>query len=116
YGSGGRTERVARVLRLLADGCGTAPSPTAEELRTLLSRLQKAETRAAQAEALERAHQDYWATRYAEKVASLERQRQLGTETGPRITHQEYLELHRRIAKLSRRLARYEEVDAPEES
>ena len=110
YGISGRTERIARLLRAVERTVPRASTQSAA-VEALREQLQRAEQRAARAEAREQAHQDYWAARYAEKIAALERRQRVVSSAGPAITHEQYLNLHRRIAELSRRLARYEDVE-----
>jgi outer membrane murein-binding lipoprotein Lpp len=105
HGHSARTQRVARIVKEL----NSAPPQSVEEVLTLREQLRAAVERAERAEQRERAHQDYWAARYAEQVAALSRSSQTSVEG---ISHQQYLAIHQRAAALRRRLARYEDPDA----
>jgi hypothetical protein len=117
FGSGGRTERICRVLkRLESDGeaARVADAAIADEMAALRERARLAEARAALSEERERQHQDLWAARYAEKVAQLERQSR-ATQSVRGVTHEQYLRVYQRAVGLARRLAKYEDPDKPPE-
>jgi hypothetical protein len=117
FGGCGRTERICKVLKELeaqrsppATG-SSAPTGT-EELASLREQLLAAQSRAELSEERERAHQDLWASRYAEKVAELEKQPRT-THRNSGVSHDQYLRVYQRAADLARRLAKYEDPDKP---
>jgi len=111
YGAGGRTERVSRILQsVLKEWQPEAAVVEDADTAVLRRQLSDALTRAARAEELERRHQDFWAARYDERMAELERQVPPPSASG--VSSEQYLRLYRRAAELWNRLARYEEVGA----
>lgn len=108
FGSCGRTERVAEILRAVTEQEARVPGAGSAELSSLLRRLSDAEARAARAEALERHHQDFWAARYQDKLFELTNRTCEPASTA--VPHAAYLQLYRKATELARRLARYEEV------
>jgi hypothetical protein len=115
FGGCGRTERICRILKRLEserEGLG-ATSLASEDLEALRARVRAAEARAALSEERERQHQDLWASRYAEKVAELEKQSQRATGRTTGVTHEQYLRVYQRATELARRLAKYEDPDKP---
>lgn len=107
----GKSARVARILRDLADSVGLASheGPAEQEIARLRSELaqaieraEKAEKRALLAEERERAHQDFWAERYVQKLDELERQRAALVRAHERASTEEHLRLRQRIAWLER--------------
>jgi hypothetical protein len=116
-GSGGRTERICRVLKRLeseGEAARVADAAVTDEIAALRERVRLAEARAALSEERERQHQDLWAARYAEKVAQLERQSR-ATQSLRGVTHEQYLRVHQRAIRLARRLAKYEDPEKPDE-
>jgi hypothetical protein len=116
FGGYGRTERVCRILRRLESQerlVAASDSLQSQEIEALHERVRAAEARAALSEERERQHQDLWASRYAEKVAALERQQPRATQRSAGVTHEQYLRVYQRAAELARRLARYEDPDKP---
>lgn len=114
HGAAGRTERVSRILSRLETHQPFEPTHVeapAPDATALLERLDAAEARAARSEEMERRHQDYWAERYAEKADELERKYSAILQARPPITTDQYLRLQRRVAELSRRLSKYEDVE-----
>jgi hypothetical protein len=116
FGGCGRTERVCRILKRLESQerlvAASVSSPN-EEIEALYERVRAAEARAALSEERERQHQDFWASRYAEKVAALERQQPRVTHRSAGVTHEQYLRVYQRAEELARRLAKYEDPDKP---
>jgi hypothetical protein len=116
FGGCGRTERICRILKRLESQdrpSVVSASIQSQELEALHERVRAAEARAALSEERERQHQDLWASRYAEKVAALEKKQLNATRRAPGITHDQYLRVHQRAAELARRLAKYEDPDKP---
>jgi len=114
FGGYGRTQRICRILRQIeAQWQPANASSGTDEIETLLERLRVAEARAAVSEERERHHQDLWASRYAEKVAELEKHRIRATARPAGVTHDQYLRVYQRAADLARRLAKYEDPDKP---
>jgi hypothetical protein len=109
YGACGRTERVKNILQdVLGEWRPEVPVVEDANITLLRQKLSDAEARAARAEELERRHQDFWAARYAERVAELENRAPPPAPTG--VSTEKYVRLYRRAAELWDRLARYEEV------
>jgi hypothetical protein len=127
FGSAGRTERVAAILKaVLASPPSEATSrrhdvttsrpqsiPPDEATRRVLEAQEAARAataRAELAEERERAHQDLWANRYLERLE--ESQRQMAREYGikEREATNRYLSLMNRVQELANRLAKYEHV------
>ena len=109
FGASGRRERVNNILHSVKvqwkAEAATASDPDVTSLRRqLLDAMRRAE----RAEALERAHQDFWAARYAEKMVELASRVQPPQTTA--VSSEQYLRLYRRAAELWDRLAQYEEV------
>jgi hypothetical protein len=123
YGGCGRTERICRILKQLERQRRASPvvpkdvpsndSVEPVELERLREQLRLAQERAALSEERERRHQDLWASRYAEKVAQLDRQPNRAAVQAAAITHEQYLRVYQRAADLARRLAKYEDPDKP---
>jgi len=118
FGGCGRTERICKILKRLesqrqAPAAPSSASAASEDLRALRERVQIAEARAALSEERERQHQDLWASRYAEKVAALEKQSLRATNRANGVTHEQYLRVYQRATELARRLAKYEDPDKP---
>ena len=114
YGASGRTSRVLQILRETADHHQKerlVPNVTAEALR---ARLADAEVRAARAEERERRHQDFWATRYQDKLIELETQQQRDRQARG-VDSEQYMRLYQKFAEVSRRLAQYEDLGPPNE-
>jgi hypothetical protein len=112
FGGCGRTERICRILRQLESEerkPSASVSVESAELETLREQLRVAQARAALSEERERLHQDLWASRYAEKVAELEKPAPRGPVPSLGITHDQYLRVCQRAADLARRLAQYED-------
>jgi hypothetical protein len=128
YGGCGRTARVSGILRATAErlhkdwqrasrGNGGQRDRDLEDMQGLVASLRyelKLMTqRAIKAEARERAHQDFWANRYAERVAELERRQEELAKSRPGVTAEQYLRVYQRTAELWRRLAEYEPTVEP---
>jgi hypothetical protein len=119
FGGCGRTERICKVLkqleaqRLPPSIASSTSAGAEEELVSLREHLRAAEARAELSEERERQHQDLWASRYAEKVAELEKQQPRATHRTSGVTHDQYLRVYQRAVDLARRLARYEDPDKP---
>ena len=108
YGASGRRERVNNILHSVKVQWKAEASVADSDITSLQRQLLDAQRRAERAEALERSHQDFWAARYAEKLASLESRVQPVRPTG--VSSEQYLRLYRRAAELWNRLGQYEEV------
>ena len=112
HGAAGRTERVARLLKLVEDEVAAA-RPSVEEgaegIEKLHEQLRDAQARATRAEEIERSHQDFWARRYAEKVDELEKRYAAALKARAPISPDQYLRLHQEMAQLRRRLAQCEQ-------
>lgn len=114
FGGCGRTERICKILRVVeAQWVPPAVSDASDEISVLRERLRVSEARAAVSEERERQHQDLWASRYAEKVAELEKHRVRATARPVGVSHEQYLRVYQRAADLARRLAKYEDPDKP---
>jgi hypothetical protein len=114
FGGCGRTERICKIFkRLESQERPILSAGVDDQIQILHERLRAAEARAALSEERERQHQDLWASRYADKVAALERQQSRATARAPGITHEQYLRVYQRAAELARRLAKYEDPDKP---
>jgi len=114
YGAAARTERVAQILRSVADSVDQALDSThlIEELQRLHQRVREAEQRAALAEEREARHQDFWATRYGDKLAALEARERLGEQQArSAVSAGQYLRIYQKAAELARRLSQYEDVE-----
>lgn len=107
----GKSARVARILRAATAGipapcyAGTAQEEIARLRHALdqaTERTGEAEGRARVAEERERAHQDYWAQRYLEKLDEFDRQQAALVKVRERAATDQYLRLHQRIAELER--------------
>jgi len=106
HGAGGRTERIARILKQLQNELALLPpnEPGGEELEKLQQRVREAEARAERAEQLERSHQDFWARRYSEKADELERRHAAALKNRASISADQHLRLLQENAELRRRL------------
>jgi hypothetical protein len=119
FGGCGRTERICRILKKLE---AAHPLPqrsaaaTEDEIEALRERVRVAEARAVLSEERERHHQDLWASRYAEKIAELEKHQPRPTSRLTGVSHEQYLRVYQRAAELARRLAVYEDPDKPPSS
>lgn len=111
HGAGGRTERIAGVLRRMHQELSTVPpaGPGGEELEQLHQRVRDAEARAARAEQLERSHQDFWARRYGEKMDELERRYASALKGRAPISADQHLRLLQENAELRRRLLEHQQ-------
>jgi hypothetical protein len=113
HSASGRNARVGRILREVAS---RAPAADAAALSRRVMEaeqaLQKAVERAERAEERERAHQDLWGRRWAEKADELERRYEAALQRRANITVNEYLRLRQELAATSRRLAEYEAREA----
>ena len=116
FGGCGRTERVCRILRRLEAASAAPQVSTAaaeDEIEALRARVRAAEARALLSEERERHHQDLWASRYAEKIAELEKHQPRAASRVTGVSHEQYLRVYQRAAELARRLAKYEDPDKP---
>ena len=111
----GRNARVARILREVTERVAVPTyegTPDAEIVR-LRSALQRAERQVAEAiaraelsEERERAHQDLWALRFAERMDESERRLAAAVRRHEQERAEEQLRLRQRIAELERENAR----------
>jgi hypothetical protein len=116
FGGCGRTERVCSILKKLQAASPPPQSAVAaadDEINVLRERVRTAEARAVLSEERERHHQDLWASRYAEKIAELEKHQPRVASRVTGVSHEQYLRAHQRAAELARRLAKYEDPDKP---
>lgn len=107
----GKSARVARILRDLAERAavpsyeGSAEEEVdrlRRELAQASERAEKAESRALLSEERERAHQDHWARRYAEKVDELDRQRAALVRAHEQAIADAQMRLRQQVAWLER--------------
>lgn len=118
YGVKGRTERITAILKEEAGSALPFPLvPTeasdvaalSERVRVAEERAAQAELRAVRAEELERNHQDFWANRYAERVAQMERHyAELAGRPSTGVSADQYLKVCQLNAELTRRLELYQ--------
>jgi hypothetical protein len=116
FGGCGRTERVCRILKQLearSPAPQNAVAPADGEIEALRERVRAAEARAVLSEERERHHQDLWASRYAEKIADLEKHQPRVVNRVTGVSHEQYLRVYQRAAELARRLSKYEDPDKP---
>jgi len=114
FGGCGRTERICRILKQVESQWKPVnPGAGTDEIQVLRDRLRVSEARAAVSEERERQHQDLWASRYAEKVAELEKHQIRAMARPAGVTHEQYLRVYQRAVDLARRLAKYEDPDKP---
>jgi len=114
FGGCGRTERICRILKQVESQWEpVSPGAETEGIELLRERLRVAEARAAVSEERERQHQDLWASRYAEKVAELQKHQTRAIARPVGVTNEQYLRVYQRAVDLARRLAKYEDPDKP---
>ena len=89
------------------------PAPSVDELEDLRVQLKAAVERASRAEEREIQHQDYWATRFAERLEELERMHATQLSLTTQRASERYLRLYQWSAQLAERLSRYEVVEPP---
>jgi hypothetical protein len=112
FGARGRWERVTAIKRRVEAECPLPlPETSSEERSSLQQRLRIAEERAQRAEEREVQHQDYWATRYAEKLEELGRMHATQMQVATRSASERYLRVYQWAASLAERLSRYETVE-----